>query len=33
VTKASKLDLSPARYEFGPNPVDSVAVPGFTALA
>ncbi len=29
---ASKLDLSPARYEFGPNPVDPVAVPGKTPL-
>jgi len=29
---ASKLDLSPARYEFGPNPVDPVAVPGKTRL-
>ncbi|HSK08009.1 MAG TPA: Gfo/Idh/MocA family oxidoreductase [Vicinamibacterales bacterium] len=29
---ASKLDLSPARYEFGPNPVDAVAMPGFTQL-
>ncbi len=29
---ASKLDLSPARYEFGPNPVDPVAVPGVTPL-
>jgi len=28
----SKLDLSPARYEFGPNPVDPVAVPGKTPL-
>src|SRR5512139_2220689 len=28
----SKLDLSPAKYEFGPNPVDPVAVPGSTAL-
>jgi predicted dehydrogenase len=30
--KASKLDLSPAKYEFGPNPVDPVAVPGKTPL-
>lgn len=29
---ASKLDLSPARYEFGPNPVDPVAIPGTTPL-
>ncbi len=29
---ASKLDLSPAKYEFGPNPVDPVAVPGKTPL-
>jgi hypothetical protein len=29
---ASKLDLSPARYEFGPNPVDAPAVPGVTPL-
>jgi len=29
---ASKLDLSPAKYEFGPNPVDPVAVPGQTPL-
>ncbi len=28
----SKLDLSPAKYEFGPNPVDPVAVPGTTPL-
>jgi predicted dehydrogenase len=28
----SALDLSPARYEFGPNPVDPVAVPGTTPL-
>lgn len=28
----SKLDLTPARYEFGPNPVDPVAVPGTTQL-
>ena len=26
----SKLDLSPARYEFGPNPVPPVPVPGVT---
>jgi predicted dehydrogenase len=29
---SSKLDLSPARYEFGPNPVDAVATPGVTEL-
>jgi len=29
---ASTLDLSPAKYEFGPNPVDAVATPGVTAL-
>jgi predicted dehydrogenase len=29
---ASKLDLSPAKYEFGPNPVDPPAVPGITPL-
>jgi predicted dehydrogenase len=29
---ASKLDLTPAKYEFGPNPVDPVAVPGKTPL-
>ncbi len=29
---SSKLDLSPAKYEFGPNPVDPAAVPGITAL-
>jgi predicted dehydrogenase len=29
---ASKLDLSPAEYKFGPNPVDPVAVPGKTPL-
>jgi len=29
---ASKLDLSPAKYEFGPNPVDPVDVPGKTPL-
>jgi len=28
----SKLDLSPARYEFGPNPVDAPAIPGVTDL-
>jgi len=30
--KASKLDLSPVRYEFGPHAVDPVAVPGKTPL-
>ena len=29
---SSKLDLSPAKYEFGPNPVDPVAIPGTTQL-
>jgi myo-inositol 2-dehydrogenase / D-chiro-inositol 1-dehydrogenase len=29
---ASKLDLTPARFELGPNPVDPVAVPGKTPL-
>jgi predicted dehydrogenase len=29
---SSKLDLSPPKYEFGPNPVDPVAVPGTTPL-
>ncbi len=29
---ASKLELAPAKYEFGPNPVDPVAVPGQTPL-
>jgi predicted dehydrogenase len=28
----SKLDLSPAKYAFGPNPVDPVATPGVTPL-
>jgi predicted dehydrogenase len=28
----SRLDLSPKKYEFGPNPVDPVAVPGTTEL-
>jgi predicted dehydrogenase len=32
VMNASKLDLSPAKYEFGPNPVDPPAVPGVTPL-
>ena len=30
--QSSKLDLSPAKYEFGPNPVDPVAIPGTTPL-
>jgi len=29
---SSKLDLTPPRYEFGPNPVDPVAIPGQTQL-
>ena len=29
---SSKLDLSPAKYELGPNPVDPVAIPGKTPL-
>jgi myo-inositol 2-dehydrogenase / D-chiro-inositol 1-dehydrogenase len=29
---ASKLDLTPKTFEFGPNPVDPVAVPGVTKL-
>jgi predicted dehydrogenase len=29
---ASKLDLVPAKLEFGPNPVDAVAKPGVTPL-
>ncbi len=29
---ASKLDLSPKKYELGPNPVDPVAIPGTTPL-
>jgi predicted dehydrogenase len=28
----SQLDLRPAKYEFGPNPVDPVAIPGVTKL-
>jgi predicted dehydrogenase len=28
----SQLDLSPAKYEFGPNAVDPVAIPGMTPL-
>jgi myo-inositol 2-dehydrogenase / D-chiro-inositol 1-dehydrogenase len=28
----SMLSLAPAKYEFGPNPVDPVAIPGFTVL-
>lgn len=30
--KASALDLSPAKYAFGPNPVHPVAIPGTTLL-
>jgi hypothetical protein len=29
---SSKLDLSPKTYEFGPNPVDPVAIPGQAPL-
>ena len=29
----SKLDLSPANYTFGPNPVPPVPVPGVTKFA
>jgi predicted dehydrogenase len=29
---ASQLDLSPAKYEFGPLPVEPVAIPGITPL-
>ncbi len=29
---SSQLDLTPKNYAFGPNPVDPVAVPGFTQL-
>jgi predicted dehydrogenase len=29
---ASTLNLSPAKYEFGPSPVDPVAIPGTTPL-
>ena len=29
---SSKLDLMPKKLEFGPNPVEPVAVPGFTPL-
>ena len=32
VMNASKLDLSPAKYDFGPLPVDPVAIPGKTPL-
>jgi predicted dehydrogenase len=32
VMNTSRLDLSPAKYEFGPNPVDPVAIPGTTPL-
>jgi hypothetical protein len=30
--KTSALDLSPAKYAFGPNPVHPVAIPGTTEL-
>jgi len=33
VMNASKLDLFPAKLEFGPHPVDPVALPGKTPLA
>jgi predicted dehydrogenase len=33
VLSSSQLDLSPKKYDFGPNPVDPVAVPGFTPLS
>jgi predicted dehydrogenase len=29
---SSLLDLTPKNFDFGPNPVDTVAVPGFTPL-
>ena len=29
---SSKLDLTPPKYDFGPNPVDPVAIPGVTPL-
>jgi hypothetical protein len=29
---SSQLDLTPKKFEFGPNPVDLVAVPGRTQL-
>jgi len=32
VLKASKLDYTPAAYEFGPHPMDPVAMPGITKL-
>ena len=32
VMNGSQLDIVPKRFEFGPNPVDPVAVPGFTQL-
>jgi myo-inositol 2-dehydrogenase / D-chiro-inositol 1-dehydrogenase len=32
VMNSSQLDLTPRRLEFGPNPVEPVAVPGFTPL-
>jgi predicted dehydrogenase len=32
VMNSSKLDIVPKNFEFGPNPVDPVAIPGFTPL-
>jgi len=32
VMNASKLDLTPAKYEFGDLPMEKVAVPGQTKL-
>lgn len=32
VMNSSQLNLSPAKYEFGPNPVPGVAIPGTTPL-
>ncbi len=32
VMNSSQLDLTPRRLEFGPNPVEPAAVPGFTQL-
>ncbi len=32
VMNSSQLDIVPKKFEFGPNPVDPVAVPGFTQL-
>jgi len=29
---SSKLDLSPAKYEFGPNPFEPAAIPSTTPL-